>query len=149
MYRFDSERGANGVSGLDRLLRKLSVTELPQLVNVLKGDMSLVGPRPEPDERVKRYSDWQRQRLICKPGMTGLAQVHGLREESTSEAKAHYDLRYIQDWSLLTDFSLILQTIWTISRRFFLAEAPLEVAPHAHQPENPNEFVELAHADRS
>ncbi|MCU1307862.1 MAG: sugar transferase [Acidobacteriaceae bacterium] len=119
MYRFDSDRVPADISGLERLLQDLSVTELPQLINVLKGDMSLVGPRPETEDRVKRYSDWQRQRLVLKPGMTGLAQVHGLRDESSSEDKAYYDLRYMQNWSLLVDTSLILQTVWAVANRFF------------------------------
>ena len=147
MYRFNSRRGANGVSALERLLQMLSVTELPQLLNVFKGEMSLVGPRPETEERVKRYSEWQRQRLICKPGMTGLAQVHGLREESASEDKAYFDLRYIQDWSLLTDLALILETMWTIPRRFFPARVPARALEASVA--GKSEFIELAHADRS
>lgn len=119
MYRFNSDRAHADISGLERLLQNLSVTELPQLINVLKGDMSLVGPRPETEDRVKRYSDWQRQRLGLKPGMTGLAQVHGLRDENSSEDKAYYDLRYTQNWSLLVDASLILQTVWAVANRFF------------------------------
>jgi lipopolysaccharide/colanic/teichoic acid biosynthesis glycosyltransferase len=118
MYRFNSDRSHAEISGLERLLQDLSVTELPQLINVLKGDMSLVGPRPETEDRVKRYSEWQRQRLVLKPGMTGLAQVHGLRDESSSEDKAYYDLRYMQNWSLLVDASLILQTVWAVANRF-------------------------------
>jgi lipopolysaccharide/colanic/teichoic acid biosynthesis glycosyltransferase len=148
MYRFNIPRGMNSVSTVERVLQMLSVTELPQLLNVLKGDMSLVGPRPETEERVKRYSDWQRQRLIRKPGMTGLAQVHGLREESASEHKAYYDLRYIQDPSLLTDLALILQTMWIIPRRFFAARASETVPLEAHSAQNRGEFAELAHADR-
>ena len=148
MYRFNVDRFANNLSSTEKALALLSISELPQLFNVLKGNMSLVGPRPEPFDRVKRYSDWQRQRLSFKPGVTGLAQVHGLREENSSEDKAYYDLRYIQDWSLLADLSLVLQTIWTISRRF------VSVAPETLQlgdpvVQNPTEFVELAHADRS
>jgi lipopolysaccharide/colanic/teichoic acid biosynthesis glycosyltransferase len=148
MYRFNVDRFATNLSATEKMLALLSISELPQLFNVLKGEMSLVGPRPEPFDRVKRYSDWQRQRLSCKPGVTGLAQVHGLREENSSEDKAYYDLRYIQDWSLLADLSLVLQTIWTISRRF-VAAAPetLQLVDPAVQ--NPTEFVELAHADRS
>lgn len=150
MYRFNVKRGpAADLSGTEKMLRMLSFTELPQLFNVLKGDMSLVGPRPEPQERVKRYSDWQRQRLCCKPGLTGLAQVHGLREENSSEDKAYYDLRYLQDRSLLGDLSLILQTAWTISRRF-VAEAPSSFELSAPETvEQTPEFAELAHADRS
>ena len=150
MYRLNCARNGGASSLLERWLRMLSVSELPQLWNVAKGDMSLVGPRPESEERVKRYSDWQRQRLVCKPGMTGLAQVHGLREESSSEDKAYYDLRYIQDWSLLTDLALIVQTVWTILRRLFRSTAKAHPVLEAGDKvaANPNDFIELLHADR-
>ena len=148
MYRLNSQRGAWRLAVWERLLQMLSITELPQFWNVIRGDMSLVGPRPETQERVKRYSDWQRQRLSCKPGVTGLAQVHGLREESASEDKAYYDLRYIQDWSLLTDLSLILQTMWTIPQRFFSTAGSAGSALAPSLVDRPNEFAELVHADR-
>ena len=148
MYRLNSPRATPAVSAWERLLQTLSITELPQLWNVICGDMSLVGPRPETEERVKRYSDWQRQRLACKPGVTGLAQVHGLREESASEDKAYYDLRYIQDWSLLTDLSLILQTMWTVTQRLFPPAASAGPALQSDLADQPNEFAELVHADR-
>ena len=114
MLRLNINRDNPGSNGLDRLLASLSLTELPQLWNVVRGDMSLVGPRPEAPERVRHYSDWQRQRLSVKPGLTGLAQVHGLREQHSSEEKARFDLQYIFHWSLFLDFSLILQTAWTL-----------------------------------
>src|SRR5882672_7732164 len=76
--------------------------------------MSLVGPRPESPERVKNYSDWQRQRLNVRAGVTGLAQVHGIREQHSSEDKARFDLQYIVNWSPFLDLSLILQTVWTL-----------------------------------
>jgi lipopolysaccharide/colanic/teichoic acid biosynthesis glycosyltransferase len=104
---------------LERILVELSITELPQLVNVVKGDMSLVGPRPEGGERVSRYSAWERQRLTVKPGITGLAQVHGLREQHSSEEKCRFDLQYLLDASLFLDLSLLLQTIWTLAARTF------------------------------
>ncbi len=148
MYRFNTRRGANDASAMERLLETLGITELPQLLNILKGEMSLVGPRPESEERVKRYSDWQRQRLVCKPGITGLAQVHGLREENTSEDKAYFDLRYIQDWSLLTDVALILQTLWTLPLRLFSGNPRVVPALQARAPAESAEFRELAHADR-
>jgi lipopolysaccharide/colanic/teichoic acid biosynthesis glycosyltransferase len=149
MYRLNCARNGAGTS-LERLLRTLTVSELPQLWNVAKGEMSLVGPRPESEERVKRYSDWQRQRLVCKPGMTGLAQVHGLREESSSEDKAYYDLRYIQDWSLLTDLSLILQTVWTVRLRLLGSTGKAKPAAEGSElAADPKEFIELVHADRS
>jgi hypothetical protein len=66
---------------------------------------------------VRHYSDWQQQRLSIKPGMTGLAQVHGLREQNSSEEKTRFDLQYLLHPSLLTDLSLLLQTLWTLAGR--------------------------------
>ena len=114
MYRLNADRYAPDWAPYERLLIRWSLTELPQLWNVLRGDMSLVGPRPESPERLKHYSDWQRQRLKVRPGVTGLAQVHGLREDHSSEDKARFDLQYILNWSPFLDLSLILQTVWTL-----------------------------------
>jgi len=114
MWRLNIERHASNPQPYERLLVRWSLTELPQLFNVLQGAMSLVGPRPESAERVKCYSEWQRQRLRVRPGVTGLAQVHGLREQHPSEEKARFDLQYIFHWSPLWDLTLILQTIWTL-----------------------------------
>ena len=119
MWRINVDRDAADLSGLRLWLARLSLTELPQLLNVALGDMSLVGPRPESPERVKHYSDWQRQRLIAKPGLTGLAQVHGLRDQHSSEDKARFDLQYLLHWSALVDLSLLLQTIWTVATRLW------------------------------
>jgi len=117
MYRLRSDRDCTTLPRYEIILQQLSITELPQLWNVIKGEMSLVGPRPESMERVKHYSDWQRQRLNAKPGMTGLAQVHGLRQQHSSEEKARFDLQYMLHASLFLDISLLLQTIWTLTRR--------------------------------
>jgi lipopolysaccharide/colanic/teichoic acid biosynthesis glycosyltransferase len=117
MLRLNVDRHVVLHSTLDRLLDRLSLTELPQLWNVLRGEMSLVGPRPEPLVRVQRYSEWHQQRLSIKPGMTGLAQVHGLRDLNSSEQKARFDLQYMMNLSLLSDLSLLLQTVWTIAVR--------------------------------
>jgi lipopolysaccharide/colanic/teichoic acid biosynthesis glycosyltransferase len=114
MLRLNIDRNSHDGSWFERMLRELSLTEAPQLWNVLRGEMSLVGPRPESPERACRYSDWQRQRLIGKPGITGLAQVHGLREHHSSEEKTRFDLQYLLNSSLWTDLSLLLQTIWTL-----------------------------------
>jgi lipopolysaccharide/colanic/teichoic acid biosynthesis glycosyltransferase len=114
MQRLNVERHATNPEHYERLLVRWSLTELPQLWNVLRGDMSLVGPRPESPERVKYYSEWQRQRLKVHAGVTGLAQVHGLRDQHPSEDKARFDLQYIFNWSPLLDLSLILQTVWTL-----------------------------------
>ena len=113
MYRLNVDRDLPKLPAYEKLLVDLGLTEMPQLWNVLRGDMDLVGPRPEPPERVKHYSDWQRQRLKIKPGITGLAQIHGLRDQHSAEQKTHYDLQYILRWSPFLDLSLILQTAWT------------------------------------
>jgi lipopolysaccharide/colanic/teichoic acid biosynthesis glycosyltransferase len=117
MLRLNVDRPANHASKFERMLEKLSLTELPQLWNVVRGEMALVGPRPESPLRVQCYSEWQRQRLIVKPGITGLAQVHGLREQHSSEEKARFDLQYLLNPSPLTDVSLLLQTLWTLAIR--------------------------------
>jgi lipopolysaccharide/colanic/teichoic acid biosynthesis glycosyltransferase len=126
MWRLNSARECKQLSRREIVLQQLSITELPQLWNVLRGEMSLVGPRPESPERVKHYSDWQLQRLNAKPGMTGLAQVHGLREQHSSEEKTRFDLQYMLDSSPFLDFSLLLQTFGTlIGRLLRLYKLPL------------------------
>jgi lipopolysaccharide/colanic/teichoic acid biosynthesis glycosyltransferase len=117
MLRLNVDRPADSASLFERLLDYLSLTELPQLWNVLRGQMSLVGPRPDPISRVGNYSSWQQRRLKVKPGMTGLAQVHGLREFSSAEQKTRFDLQYVVDPYLLLDVSLLLQTVWTLLLR--------------------------------
>jgi lipopolysaccharide/colanic/teichoic acid biosynthesis glycosyltransferase len=117
MLRLNVDRAPKDASRLERALEKMSLTELPQLWNVLRGDMSLVGPRPESPERVRHYSEWQEQRLSARPGMTGLAQVHGLREQHSSEEKTRFDLQYLLHASPWTDLTLLLQTVWTLLMR--------------------------------
>ena len=125
MLRLNVDRRARDASRFERILGALSLTELPQLWNVLRGNMSLVGPRPEPRERVCRYSEWQQQRLTVKPGMSGLAQVQGLREQHSSEEKTRFDLQYLLNLSLWTDLSLLLQTIGTLATRSAKREGSL------------------------
>ena len=122
MYRLNIDRDVPEIEGYARFLVQFSLTELPQLWNVLKGEMGLVGPRPESPERVKHYSVWQRQRLRLRPGLTGLAQVSGLREQHSSEEKARFDLQYIFHWSLFLDLSLLLQTAWALLVRMIKEE---------------------------
>jgi len=117
MLRLNIDRPLHSGSRFEAILGEFSLTELPQLWNVLRGDMSLVGPRPEARDRVCRYSEWQQQRLTVKPGMTGLAQVQGLREQHSSEEKTRFDLQYLLNCSLWTDLSLLLQTVWTLATR--------------------------------
>jgi lipopolysaccharide/colanic/teichoic acid biosynthesis glycosyltransferase len=117
MYRLNSARRETELPFFELMIQHLSITELPQLLNVLRGDMSLVGPRPEGFENVRHYTDWHRQRLNVKPGMTGLAQVHGLRDQNPLEDKTRYDLQYILRRSPMQDLSLLLQTTWTLVGR--------------------------------
>jgi lipopolysaccharide/colanic/teichoic acid biosynthesis glycosyltransferase len=98
------------VTRLGRLLRKFSLDELPQLWNVLRGDMSLVGPRPPIPEEVARYERWQRRRLSMKPGLTCLWQVNG-RNELDFRSWIDLDLQYIDSWSLGLDLRILLKTI--------------------------------------
>jgi lipopolysaccharide/colanic/teichoic acid biosynthesis glycosyltransferase len=102
-----------------QFLDKYSFLELPQLLNVLRGDMSLVGPRPETPERVAYYSEWNKKRLMLKPGITGLAQVMGLRHEDSSDEKTRYDLEYIGNTSVTVDLVLLLRSVFTVIGRAF------------------------------
>ncbi|MGQ9714692.1 MAG: undecaprenyl-phosphate glucose phosphotransferase [Anaerolineae bacterium] len=98
------------VTRVGRVLRRLSLDELPQLWNVLRGDMSLVGPRPPLPEEVAQYQDWHKRRLEVAPGITGLWQVSG-RSELTFDEMVMLDLYYIENWSLGLDFRIALRTI--------------------------------------
>ncbi len=98
------------VTRIGQLIRKTSIDELPQLFNIVRGDMSLVGPRPPLPSEVDQYEPWQRRRLSVKPGLTGLWQVSGRNNVDFEEWMA-MDLRYIDDWSLWLDMKIILQTV--------------------------------------
>jgi lipopolysaccharide/colanic/teichoic acid biosynthesis glycosyltransferase len=98
-----------------RFLRRTSLDELPQLVNVVRGQMNLVGPRPDVLPQVANYSANDRRRLEVKPGITGWAQVNGWRGETDDivkmEKRVQHDLEYIQNWHLLWDLKIILLTL--------------------------------------
>ena len=98
------------VTRLGRLLRKFSLDELPQLWNVLRGDMSLVGPRPPIPEEVAQYQRWQRRRLSMKPGLTCLWQISG-RNEVDFDRWMQLDLEYIDSWSPMLDLKILVKTI--------------------------------------
>ncbi len=93
-----------------KIIRKTSIDEIPQLLNVLKGDMSLVGPRPPLASEVAQYEEWEKGRLEVRPGMTGLWQVRG-RSELDFDEMVLLDLYYIENWSLRLDLQILLQTI--------------------------------------
>src|SRR6266404_3832688 len=98
------------VTRLGHVLRRASIDELPQLFNVLRGDMSIVGPRPPIPYEVESYQLWHRKRLDMKPGITGLWQVSG-RNRLPFDEMVRMDLYYIENWSLLLDLKIILQTL--------------------------------------
>ena len=93
-----------------RIIRRWSLDELPQLFNVIKGDMSLVGPRPPIREEVEQYEAWHKQRLLVRGGITGLWQVSG-RSDLTFDEQALLDIYYIENWSLNLDLRILIQTI--------------------------------------
>jgi exopolysaccharide biosynthesis polyprenyl glycosylphosphotransferase len=101
------------VTRVGRVLRRTSLDELPQLWNVLRGDMSLVGPRPPLPDEVARYAPWQRGRLAVRPGLTGLWQVSG-RSLLGFEQMVMLDLEYIACWSLALDLRIVLRTIGAV-----------------------------------
>ena len=96
---------------IGKFLRKTSIDELPQLWNVFKGDMSLVGPRPPIPKEVQQYDSWQRRRLSMRPGITCLWQVNGRNRIVDFDEWARLDLEYIDNWSLGLDFKILLKTI--------------------------------------
>jgi exopolysaccharide biosynthesis polyprenyl glycosylphosphotransferase len=103
------------VTPVGRWLRRLSLDEVPQLFNVLRGDMSLVGPRPPLPEEVAVYPDDMRRRLAVKPGMTGLWQVSG-RSDLPWEEAVRLDLRYVENWSLSLDLVILMRTVAAVTR---------------------------------
>lgn len=102
-------KDAQRLTPFGALMRRTKLDELPQLLNVIKGDMSLVGPRPAVTEQAERYTSRQKRRLRMRPGMTGLAQVNGNAALSWEE-RIEYDLKYIETFSLALDMKILLKT---------------------------------------
>jgi sugar transferase EpsL len=107
----DSQR----ITRLGSLLRRFSIDELPQLVNVVRGDMSLVGPRPLLMRYLPRYTDRQRLRLTVKPGITGWAQING-RNGIDWPARFDLDVWYVERWTFWLDVAILAATVWRVSR---------------------------------
>jgi lipopolysaccharide/colanic/teichoic acid biosynthesis glycosyltransferase len=103
------------VTRVGRFLRRYSLDELPQLINVVLGDMSLVGPRPLILEEDEYVVDWRRRRLDLKPGITGLWQVLG-RDDIPFEEMVKLDYLYVTTWSLMNDLKLVMRTIPVVFR---------------------------------
>src|SRR5690606_20498976 len=98
------------ITRVGRFLRRYSIDELPQLWNVFKGDMSLVGPRPPLASEVAAYEKWVHRRLLVKPGITGLWQVSG-RSDLSWDDSVRLDLYYVENWSLTTDLVILWRTL--------------------------------------
>ena len=97
------------ITRMGRVLRRASLDELPQLYNILKGDMSLVGPRPQVPEEVDQYQEWHKKRLETWPGLTGLWQVSG-RSNLSFDEMCLLDIYYIENWSPVLDTKILLRT---------------------------------------
>jgi len=97
------------ITRVGRVLRDCGLDELPQLINVLKGEMSLVGPRPTLSYQIEKYTGFQRQRLQMKPGITGWALIHGRKRLSWKE-RIEYDVWYINNWTVPLDIKILIKT---------------------------------------
>jgi len=109
------QRGDPRVTRMGRFLRQTSLDELPQLFNVIKGEMSLVGPRPEIPELVEKYDLWQRKRFAVPQGMTGWWQVNG-RSDKPMHLHTEEDLYYVQNYSIWLDLQILVRTLWVVLR---------------------------------
>jgi lipopolysaccharide/colanic/teichoic acid biosynthesis glycosyltransferase len=115
-YVFDPLEGGRQYTRIGRVLRSTSLDELPNLFNVLRGDMSIIGPRPEVPELVEQYLPEYQRRHAVRPGITGLAQVSG-RGSLTYEETMHYDLQYVDDHSFIRDLAILARTVPTVLSR--------------------------------
>ena len=106
----DFTKDKDRLTSTGKVLRRLKVDELPQLINVFKADMSLVGPRPTIMQQVDKYTEHQLKRLKIKPGMTGLAQVNG-NIALAWEQRIKYDIEYVQKFNLLLDIKILFKTV--------------------------------------
>jgi lipopolysaccharide/colanic/teichoic acid biosynthesis glycosyltransferase len=104
------------ITRVGRFLRHWTLDEVPQLINVLKGDMSIVGPRPTVPSQVARYTPWQRRRLEMKPGMAGWAWIHGRNNPPWTE-RIELDIWYVDHWSLCLDLYILLRAFLMLFRR--------------------------------
>ena len=101
------------ITRIGRILRRIGIDELPQLINVLKGDMSLVGPRPTILCQVKEYDNFQKKRLLVKPGITGWALINGRNNLNWPE-RIKLDIWYVEHWSFWLDIKILFKTIFVI-----------------------------------
>jgi len=126
---------------LGRMLRSTSLDEIPQIFNILRGEMSLVGPRPLLPEYLNEYSDRQFRRHVVLPGITGLAQIVG-RNSVGWEQRFEYDLRYVESWSLWMDIKILFRSIivW-IKGRNINASGGMTMPPFRRIPKSKASFL--------
>lgn len=141
MYKFRTmtdEKDENGellpdsvrLTKFGRMLRSTSLDELPELINILKGDMSIVGPRPLAVQYLPYYSETERMRHLIRPGLSGLAQING-RNTATWEDRFNYDVKYVNEITFLGDLKIIFQTVLKAIQRSDIGErgvnAPMDL----------------------
>ena len=108
-------KGDPRVTPVGRFIRRFNIDEMPQFINVLKGDMSLVGPRPERPQFVEKFKEEIPRYMIkhqVRPGITGWAQVNGLRGDTSIRRRIEFDLYYIENWTIGLDFKILFQTVF-------------------------------------
>ena len=103
------------VTRVGKFLRRSGIDELPQVINVLKADMSFVGPRPTLQYQVEKYNDFQKKRLLMKPGITSWALIHG-RNKLTWPERIEYDVWYVEHWSFWFDIKILFKTVWVVAK---------------------------------
>jgi sugar transferase EpsL len=121
---------ATRVTRVGRVLRRLSLDELPQLVNVARGEMSVVGPRPTFPHRARRYDARQRRRLAVPPGLTGLAQVRGRNRLGWAE-RTDLDLEYVRTQTLALDVRILARSVWVVLAGEGVTGHPTDAQPRA------------------
>ncbi len=109
----DRDRPEDSLTRSGKFLRRFALDELPQLINIIRGDMSLIGPRPILMDEAEGYNDHQRRRLLVKPGLTGWAQVNG-RNSLDWTGRIEHDLWYVDNLSLFVDLLILLKTPWAV-----------------------------------
>jgi lipopolysaccharide/colanic/teichoic acid biosynthesis glycosyltransferase len=105
------------ITKIGHFLRKTSLDEFPQFINVLRGEMSLVGTRPPTPDEVKQYEDWHRRRISAKPGITGLWQISGRNKINDFAEVVKLDLEYIDNWRFAKDLLILWKTVWVVLER--------------------------------
>jgi len=123
------------ITQVGKFLRRWSLDELPQFINILKGEMSIVGPRPTLLYQVEQYDQFQRRRLEVKPGVTGWAQIHGRNVLSWPE-RIEYDVWYVDNWSFRLDLEIILKTLPVLLKRegLYADKEKFTIRPDGEEP---------------